>query len=198
MRPKKNSPRGLVATTSAAASVTPATPATDRGALVRPFLPMPDPELRAILTRAMPYLADMVRPCCPDCERVRATTFSCQVCGYEGRPFVWPCECRTSRARTVAMMEAAIADAEPGATLVRWADTQTEADTLRAMIVEDRALGDRLCPSGEGAHCAHGAVSCPVCDGGPESGTLSSREDQAHPWRIIADLRAALEARGLL
>ena len=122
---------------------------------------------------------------CRDCAAVRARSYQCGACGFDGVPLVFPCECAR-----------------------QWDEfTQTNADMLRAVKgkqwVEIAAFQRRLrrggrptrCTPGK-IQCAHTETWCPVCgdcgSGEPFEG-LSARRSAA---QVIRDLRALLLTGG--
>ena len=183
MRPDQISRRQMLSTGSAmAVGVLLGTPRT-LGA--RPAVqPERDDALLAILNRPneAERFAKYYALCeCRDCAAVRATPYQCGVCGFDGVPLVFPCEC-----------------------VKQWDEfVSTNAEMLRIVKgkqwVEIAAFQRRLRRGGRpnrctpGAiQCAHTATSCPVCgdsgSGEPFEG-LSARQDAA---RTIRDLRKEL------
>lgn len=53
--------------------------------------------LAQLLNRPADWCADIDVCHCQACRRLRALSFRCGDCGYDGPPLVWPCECKTKQ-----------------------------------------------------------------------------------------------------
>jgi hypothetical protein len=145
----------------------------------------PDPELAAILDRWMPYSEEQEVCDCATCTALAATPFVCTDCGYVGTPLVHPCTCNPQ-------------DDIDGYESMLGPETTAESAERIRWLIENVRVHPCPCPAAsKETWCAHGSVECPVCVDGPDE-HWSGRENNAHPWEIIRDVRAALAARGLV
>lgn len=154
-------------------------------------------QIAAILDRqsSTDFLGDLRPQCeCARCRAIRRRGVRCATCGFEGAPWVSPCDCRQQRANDIRSLEQMIRAAEAGAPM------QTSAATLRDMHARHIASPDwdqcAAKPNGENIYCGHGTAYCRTC-GNPDGGawTTEPLASANELCDLIRDVRAVLRAQ---
>lgn len=139
---------------------------------------------RVILDRWSPH-ATKAKVChCRGCNAARKAPFLCEVCGYDGPPQVWACECPEREAERLAHFNAKLAEAR---------DNQQPAKVreLEQMIEwTEKGAGHHRC-NDDFCNTAHGYRDCPVCG-------IPDQDREVAAYNLVRDLRAALTAAGLV
>lgn len=150
---------------------------------------------RAILDRWTDQAAKAKVCHCKACKAARNAPFLCEVCGYNGPPQVWACECPEHGAERIARDEALLAAGRAGKPirhpfLPSLRRKEAIMAELEASIAWERKRGIRHHHGDEFCDTAHGYRDCPVCG-------IPDQEREVAAYRLIRDLRAALADAGL-
>lgn len=139
---------------------------------------------RVILDRPNPHPVGTKECHCRACKAARKAPFLCEVCGYDGTPKVWGCECPERDRGEVAQYEAQLARA-------RDSESAAKVRELERLVKFSKLNRVRHGHNDPYCNTVHGYRDCPVCG-------IPDQDREVAAYNLVRDLRAALTAAGLV